>query len=257
MSGTDQSNSPGTARSTRGARPTGPSGSPLVGRGDADRTAAITRSLLGYGVLAGPFYVVVGLAQALTRDGFDLTRHDLSLLANGSLGWIQIAGFVLTGLMTIAAALGMARALRVLGGGPGTVWGPRLVGVYGAGLVGAGVFVADPMNGFPPGTPEGPPAAVTVGGVGHLVLAGLGFVGLVAGTLVLARHYAAAHRAGLAWFSRITGVLFLAAFLGLASGSASPAVVLGFWVALLLAWTWLAVTSLDLYRRTPLLTPAI
>jgi Protein of unknown function (DUF998) len=256
MSSTDQSRASGTVGSTRGARPTGPSGSPLVGRGDADRTAAITRSLLGYGLVAGPFYVVVGLAQALTRDGFDLTRHDLSLLADGPLGWIQIAGFVLTGLMVIAAAVGMARALRVLGGGPGTVWGPRLVGLFGVGLVGAGVFVADPMNGFPPGTPDGPPAVVTVGGIGHLVLAGLGFLGLVAGALVLARHYAGAHRSGLAWFSRITGVLFLVAFLGLASGSSSPGVVLGFWVALLLAWTWLAVVSLDLYRSTPLLTPA-
>jgi hypothetical protein len=253
MSGTEQSNPPGTGGSTGGVRRTGPSGSPLVGRGDADRTAAITRSLLGYGVLAGPFYVVVGLAQALTRDGYDLARHDLSLLANGSLGWIQIANFVLTGLMTIAAAVGMARALRVLGGGPGTVWGPRLVGVFGVGLVGA---VADPMSGVPPGTPDGPPAAVTVSGLGHLVLAGLGFLGLVLGALVLARHYAAAGRSGLAWFSRITGVLFLLAFAGLASGSASPVVVLGFWVALLLAWTWLAVTSVDLYRRTPLLTPA-
>src|ERR1700754_1219670 len=92
-------------------RPTGPSGSPLVGRGDADRTAAITRSLLGYGVLAGPFYLVVGLAQALTRSGYAITRHDLSLLANGPLGWIQIADFVLSGLMTVAAGVGMRRAL--------------------------------------------------------------------------------------------------------------------------------------------------
>lgn len=232
-------------------RPTGPSGSPLVGRGDADRHAAVTRSLLGYGVLAGPFYVVVGLAQALPRDGFDLTRHDLSLLAAGPWGWIQSANLVITGLMVVAAALGMARALRVLGGGPGTTWGPRLVGAYGVGLVGAGVFVADPMNGFPPGTPDGPPVTVTVGGIGHLVCAGLGFLCLVAGALVLARS----QRPGTAWFSRVTGVLFLVAFAGVASGSASPAVVLGFWAALLLVWAWLAVVSVDLYRRTPLLTP--
>ncbi|MFC5138131.1 DUF998 domain-containing protein [Actinomycetospora rhizophila] len=234
------------------ARPTGPSGSPLVGRGDADRHAAITRSLLGYGVLAGPFYVVVGLAQALTRDGFDLTRHDLSLLAAGPWGWIQIANLVVTGLMVVAAAVGMARALRTLGGGPGTTWGPRLVAAFGVGMVGAGVFVADPMNGYPPGTPDGPPVAVTVGGIGHLVFGGLGFLCLVAGALVLAR----AQRPGPAWFSRVTGVLFLVAFAGIASGSSSPAVVLGFWAALLLVWVWLATVSVDLYRRTPLLTPA-
>ena len=139
-----------------GQRRTSPSGSLLVGRADIDRTAAITRSLLGYGVLAGPFYLVVGLAQALTRDGYDLTRHDLSLLANGPLGWIQIANLVLSGLMTVAAGIGMRRALRALGGGRGTVWGPRLVVGYGLGLVGAGIFVADPMNGVPARHPGGP-----------------------------------------------------------------------------------------------------
>ncbi|GLZ49053.1 hypothetical protein Acsp06_52380 [Actinomycetospora sp. NBRC 106375] len=241
---TDQSNERGT----------GPSGSPLVGRGDADRTAAITRSLLGYGVIVGPFYVVVGLAQALTREGFDLTRHDLSLLANGPLGWIQIANLVLSGLMVIAAAVGMRRALRVLGGGPGSVWGPRLVAGYGIGMVGAGVFVADPMNGFPPGTRDDGPEAPSIAGLGHLLFGGLGFLALVVGCFVLARAYR--DRTGLAWFSRITGVLFLVGFAGIATGSATPVVVLGFWVALIVAWTWLALVSLDLYRRTPLLTPA-
>src|SRR5215213_7744376 len=77
-----------------------------------DRAAAVTRSLLGYGVLAGVVYLAVGLAQALTRDGFDLTHHDLSLLANGPYGWIQIANLVLTGLMVIAAAAGVRRAMR-------------------------------------------------------------------------------------------------------------------------------------------------
>src|SRR3954467_1751403 len=180
---TDSTNS--TRSPDAGARRTGPSGSPLVGRGDADRTSAITRSLLGYGVLAGPVYVVTGLAQALTRDGYDLTRHDLSLLANGPLGWIQIANLVLSGLMTVAAGIGMRRALRALGGGRGAVWGPRLVVGYGLGLVGAGIFVADPMNGFPRGTPEGPPVTITAGGVGHPGVRAVGVLCPVAGGLLL------------------------------------------------------------------------
>jgi hypothetical protein len=208
---------------------------------------------LGYGVLAGPFYLVVGLAQALTRSGYAITRHDLSLLANGPLGWIQIADFVLSGFMTVAAGIGMRRAL---GGGPGAIWAPRLVVGYGLGLVGAGVFVADPMNGFPPGTADGPPVTTSIGGIGHLVFGGVGFVCLIAACLVLGRRFAVEERAGLAWFSRITGVLFLAAFVGIAGGAANPAVVLGFWAAVVVSWTWLAVTSIDLYRRVPLLTPA-
>src|SRR5437016_11844943 len=50
--------------------------------------ARVTRSLLGYGILAGPFYVVVALAQGLLRPGFDLARDDVSLLSNGDWGWI-------------------------------------------------------------------------------------------------------------------------------------------------------------------------
>jgi hypothetical protein len=52
-------------------------------RPPVDPAAAVTRSLLGYGVLAGVFYLMVGLVQARTRDGYDPTRHDQSLLANG------------------------------------------------------------------------------------------------------------------------------------------------------------------------------
>jgi Protein of unknown function (DUF998) len=213
-----------------------------------DRAAAVTRSLLGYGVLAGAFYLVVGLAQALTRDGYDLTRHDLSLLANGPYGWIQIANLILTGLMVIAAAVGVRRAMRP---GPAASWGPALLAGYGAGLVGAGVFVADPMYGFPPGTPDGPPATVSTAGLLHVITGAIGFACLVAACFVLAHRFTRRGRAGWAWYSRATGLVFLAGFVGIASGSSSPPVVLGFWFAVVVAWAWLAALCVHLYRATP------
>jgi hypothetical membrane protein len=82
-----------------------------------DRRDAVTRSLLGYSLLAGPFYLIAGLIEASTRSGYDLARHDLSLLANGPLGWIHITVLVLTGVMTIAAAFGMRRAMAGRRGG--------------------------------------------------------------------------------------------------------------------------------------------
>jgi len=217
-----------------------PSAKPM-GRGDCDRTAAVTRSLLGYGVLAGPCYVLVGVVQGLTRHGFNFAKHDLSLLANGSLGWIQILNLVLSGLMTIAAAVGMRRSRRA-----GT-WGPRLVAGYGIGLVLAGVFVADPMNGFPVGAPPGKPAGMSWHSLLHIAAGTVGFACLIAACFVLARRFGR----GRAWYSRITGVLFGMSFLGIASGSGAPAIVLGFSAGVLLAWTWLAVTSIHLYRITP------
>ncbi len=114
-----------------------------------ETTPQITKAFLAGGVIAGPIYVVTGLIEMLTRPGYDLRRHSLSLMSNGDLGWIHITMLILTGLLTIAGAVGMR---RVLAGSRGGTWGPILVAVYGLGLIGAGIFVADPALGFPPGT---------------------------------------------------------------------------------------------------------
>ena len=113
------------------------------------RTKRLSNRLLACGVVAGPIYVVVGAVQMLIRDGFDPTRHALSLMSNGDLGWIQVANFLVTGVLVIACSVGMRRAMYP---GRGGTWGPLLVGVYGLGLVGAGIFAADPALGFPPGS---------------------------------------------------------------------------------------------------------
>jgi len=170
---------------------------PTTTRG-CDPATAVTRSLLGWGAVAGPFYVAVSLAQASTRDGFDLTRHPWSLLENGSLGWIQSANFVLTGAMVAAFAVGLARA------GAGR-WAPRLLALYGAGLAAAGVFTADPMAGFPVGTPAGPAQAPSWHGTLHLAAGGIGFLAMIAACLVLGRRFAAGGLPGWALASRVTG----------------------------------------------------
>ena len=218
----------------------------MVAKRSCSPAGRVTRSLLGYGGLAGPFYVILVLVQGLTRPGFDLTRHDASLLSNGTLGWIQIANFLLTGAFVLAFAVGLGRAL---GSGRGATWAPRLIAGYGLGLIGAGIFIADPMNGFPAGAPAGHPATVSLHGVLHLVAAGLGFLCLLAACVVMARRFAAERRRGWMAYSMLAGVAFLVAFAGLASGSASPVVVLGFWSALILVWSWMAAVAVHFYRR--------
>lgn len=210
-----------------------------------DPATRVTKSLLGYGVIAGPLYVATALAQGIFRPGFDLTRDDVSLLSNGSLGWVQIANFLITGAMVIACAIGIQRALK---GGPGATWAPRLLALYGLGLIAAGIFVADPMNGFPPGTPAGRPASISVHGILHIASAGVAFLCLIAACFVLARRFASQAQRQWAIVSRATGILFLLAFVGVASGSSSPVVVLGFWLALLVVWTWLAAVAIHLYH---------
>ena len=205
----------------------------------------VTRSLLGYGVIAGPVYVTVSLAQAVTRDGFDLSRHAWSLLANGALGWIQITNFLVTGLMVLACAVGLRRAF---GTGPAGRWAPRLVAVYGASLLAAGVFRADPALGFPAGTPEGP-GEVSWHGVLHFAAGGVGFACLAAACFVVARRYAAQGRRGRARWSRATGAVFLAGFAMLASSGGSEAGNLTFVAAVIAVWAWLSAVAADAYRR--------
>lgn len=201
-------------------------------------TFSTTRALLTGGILAGPVFVVTGVVQGLTRTGFDFTRHPASVLSNGSLGFVQIANFLVTGLLTIAAAAGIRRVL------PGR-WGPRLLTVYGVGLLCAGVFRADPQDGFPAGTPAGPPSTISWHGTLHFAAGGVGFVALVAACFAIGSHLTPAR----AWYSRLSGLLFLAGFVGVASGSTSPVVILGFWAAVVIAFAWLATTSAYLLSR--------
>ena len=205
----------------------------------------ITKSLLGYGVIAGPIYVVSVAAQEATREGFDPTRHAASQLANGDLGWIQIATFLIVGAMTVAAAVGIRRAL-----GPGrtSAWASALIGAYGVALLGAGVFRADPSDGFPPGTPQGI-GEPSWHGIAHFAVAGTGFLCLVAACFVLTARFARTGERGWAWFSRFAGALFAASFAAMASGSGGTPAILSFTVAVVVVWGWLTALSLKLYRE--------
>ena len=198
-----------------------------------------TRTLLLGGMLAGPLYLSVGLLQALTRPGFDLTRHDLSLLANGPLGWIQTANFLVTGLLVVAGALGLRRTVQRRASGTAL---PLQLGLYGLGLIGAGLFRADPAFGFPPGTPA-TAHALSGHGLLHIICGGLGFLALIAACLVTARRCAATGHRGWALCSAATGLVFCAAFAGIATGSDQRAIVLAFYGAVVLAWTWLSTLS--------------
>jgi len=142
---------------------------------------ATTKLLLGCGVLAGPLYLVAGFAQAFTREGFDPTRHPFSFLSLGEGGWLQVANFVLTGLMFLAAAVGAHRTGRV-----GRL-APVLLGIFAVGMVGGGVFVADPAFGFPAGAPEGQAPELSWHGVLHGVAFFVAFPALVASFFALAR----------------------------------------------------------------------
>jgi hypothetical protein len=150
------------------------------------------RNLLYCGIVAGPLFIAATLIQAFTRTGFDLARHPLSLLSLGSLGWVQIVNFVVSGTLYVLGAVGQRAALRRSRGG---TWGPLFVGLSGIGLIIAGVFTADPGAGFPPGAPAGAPT-MSWHGLLHEIGFMLSFVGAIGACAVFARRYAALGRRG-------------------------------------------------------------
>ena len=69
------------------------------------------------GILAASWFLLVSpkrgeasdlRTQAATQEASNQAlQQQLSLLSNGDLGWIQVASFVVTGLLAIAAAVGV------------------------------------------------------------------------------------------------------------------------------------------------------
>ncbi len=167
----------------------------------------------------------------------------------GDLGWIQIASFLISGVLVIAGAIGMRRVMR---SGRGRTWGPLLVGLFGLGLIAAGIFVPDPINGFPPGMPAS--SSISWHALLHFVSAAIGFLGLIAACFVFARRFVALRQAGWAAYSLATGVLFLGAFIGVASGARVVALNLAFLVAVIVGWIWISVISARLMTALPAAT---
>ncbi|WP_082599878.1 DUF998 domain-containing protein [Agromyces sp. Root81] len=95
-----------------------------------------TRILLAAGVAIAPIFLAIALAQMALRPGFDITRHAVSSLTNGDLGWVQTLNFVVTGALAILFAVGVvpsspssphascspAASSETRGHGPSTPW---------------------------------------------------------------------------------------------------------------------------------------
>jgi hypothetical protein len=201
-----------------------------------------TRALLACGAVAGPIYVMVTVAQALTRDGFDLRQHRFSWLTTGDLGWIHQSNMLLVGLLTVLLALGVRRIMRT---GRGAVWGPRLLGLFGVAYVIGGLSTADPVAGFPPGTTSEMVQTTWQGTVQNASRGASTFF-LIAASLVIAAWFAGEGRRGWAWFygAAIPIVFVTLTVVGFAIGG-NP-VALAF---LMTPWIWVTALAVHLYRR--------
>ena len=177
------------------------------------------------GVLAGPVLVAATLAQAATRDGFDLAEHPLSLLALGDNGWIQTVNFVSCGAAFIAAAIAEGRTTGAL-----SRWTERMIVLFGTALVTAGVFQTNPWNGYPTGADE----SVTWSGVVHNGAAAVGGLTLVAASFIVVRSARRHDRRTLATTSALAGSGYVVLSIALLAGA--------------ITWSWTSAILADTQR---------
>jgi hypothetical protein len=177
------------------------------------RTADATRLLVDCGALMAPLFIGTALVEGQRRAGYSAQRHPVSALALGNSGWIQSINFFAGGTLTCLFALGIrrARARSVPAAAP---W---LLGAAGLGLIAAGVFPTDPVNGYPPGETDRLVHRTRIGVV-HEVSAVPVMLGIPALAAVAGARAAVRKERRWAVYSLATAVLSLVAFLASGAG---------------------------------------
>jgi hypothetical protein len=201
------------------------------------------------GAFAGPFFTIAWILESVTRADYNLLRHPISSLSIGVYGWTQAANFIITYFLTLALAIGTHRALKHRGG---TIWGPLMIGVIAIGFLGAGLFVTDPMNGYPLGTPAVPMPA-TMSGTLHNTLSMFVFVGMPAACFVFTRRFFVRHKHGWAIYTLLSGLAIVLMF-GLTSKGFQQGArlvdVAGLFqrITLTIGWLWLTLLAFHLLK---------
>jgi Protein of unknown function (DUF998) len=212
----------------------------------------MTRLMLACGIVGPSLFVVVAMIEGATRPGYSAWRNYVSQLSTGDSGWIQIANFLACGLLTLAFAAGLRRVMPY---GRGSVWGPVLLGVFGLGLIVAGVFPSDPILGYPPGTQR--TGAQTTQGFLHNIAGLAVFSAVAAACFVLARRFAGDPEwRGWPAYSVASGFVigvFFVASLAAAALDEQGIVSIGLAgllqrISIVVGWGWVALLALRLAR---------
>ena len=145
----------------------------------------VTRFLIAGGAIGPLLFILVFLIEGATRPGYSAWHNYVSSLSLSDQGWMQVANFLVCGILTLGFAVGLRQVLQT---GRGSVWGPLLLGIFSVALIVAGLFVTDPSLGYPPGTHGSGPQ--TLHGTIHGLAGLIAFSSLPIASFVMARRFA-------------------------------------------------------------------
>src|SRR6266702_3112477 len=215
--------------------------------------SVVTRFLIAGGAIGPLLFMIVLLIEGATRPGYSAWHNYGSSLSLGDQGWMQIANFLVCGLLILGFAIGLRQVFQT---GRGSVWGPILLGVFGVSLIVAGLFVTDPSLGYPLGTHGSGPQ--TLHGTIHGVAGLIAFSSLPIASFVMARRFAGdPNWKGWALYSIVTGVLVVMSFIAATVVSAldesgvfpgSPTGLLQR-IGIIAGWGWIALMAIRIMSK--------
>lgn len=214
-------------------------------------TSRLDRVLLWCGMAAGVLFTGTYLVAGALRSGYDPVRDPVSSLALTGSGWVQIANFLVAGTLTLGFVWGLYRTNRATDR-PARIT-TALVATWGIGLLGAGVFVTDPVGDYPPGL-AGRQVHTWHGLLHDVPFSVLAFFGMAAAMAAYAIHCVRHRRRRWALFSGAGAVVFLAGFIAAGLGfSQEPGFVevggLAQRITVSLGWIWVGLLAASRLRE--------
>ena len=212
-----------------------------------------TRLLIACGAFGPILFILLFLIESAIRPGYSSWHNFVSDLSLSDQGWMQIANFLICGILVLCFALGLRQVLK---SGKGAIWGPLLLGVFGLSLLIAGFFVTDPSLGYyPPGTSS---STNTLHGMIHGANAPISFGSLTIAIFVMAWRFASDPEwRGWALYTLVSGILLVGFFIACIVVAVldqkgilpnSPTGLLER-IAIVIGWGWIALLAIRLLRQ--------
>ena len=200
------------------------------------------------GIIGSALFVAVFTIEGWLRPGYDPLSTYVSALSLGPRGWIQMAEFIVLGLLLLAFTRGVAAEFQA---GKASRWGVILLAVISILFVVSGPFKMDPT-----GTPLN---QVTVHGTIHGLAGGIIFILMPITCFVFLRRFRAdPDWQALRWPTLALGIIVAAAVVLLTISSKSPSIQIVFvnWLGLIQRFiivpymAWIFIFALGLLKRT-------
>ena len=208
-----------------------------------------TKKLLISGIIAGSLFTLSWLIVGATREGYNPLRHPISSLSIGNHGWTQITTFLVVGTLLFGFAIALMRVLKSQGV---SVWGARIIALCAIGLIGAGLFVSDPLSGYPSGL-HTLRENRSLSGVLHDVFSAFLFIGYPFATYKFARIFMKQKEAGWAIYTIISGLVFICFFIITSMGFGQVAGFVEYGglfqrITITIFWCWITLVAIHFLR---------